>query len=75
MAEATVSDTRKNCDALTGRLAQLQAQITLIAGEGLESFQCMNDELQSEYLWGVRHGLDECKELAEQIASDVFKRA
>jgi hypothetical protein len=75
MAEATVSDTRDTCEQLSAKLLHLQAQTVLISGEGLESFQSMNDTLQANYLWGVQAGINECVELANKITSEVSRQA
>ena len=54
-------------DQLSARLDQIRAMLTLVIGEGGESFRQKSPQIQDNYLWGAAMMLDECKELAAQL--------
>ncbi len=47
-------------DALNVKLATLQANLTLITGEGNENFRELSEKLQDSYLYGCAQLVSEC---------------
>lgn len=51
------------CDQLAARLDQLSAMLTIVTGNGFETFSRWNDEIQCNYLWACNMISDECRDL------------
>jgi len=61
--EKIVADlTEDACDVLSRKAAQLSALLTVIVGEGFDSFNLYNDEIKQNYLWA-------CQDLAWEVKS------
>lgn len=57
---ASSMDFRNSIDM---RLAQLDAALMAIFGDGFDSFKCMHDEHQDNYLWMLHSMVEEVRDL------------
>ena len=69
MADLTVNDTIDRLDSLQQKLAQLEAMLMMSYGCAGETFRCMNDVLQDNYLWACSNLASECKDLVFGLSS------
>lgn len=70
MAKQTIADRSTSLEAqdrLSARLAQLNALLAAVAGEGFETFETLNQEHQQNYLWACASLAGECKALTEAL--------
>ncbi len=55
-------------DQLHAKISQARAMLTILVSDGgLENFQHMSDEMQSDYLWAVCMAVDEAKDLINNM--------
>ncbi len=52
---------------LGARLAQLAAMLTVINGEGQQTFASWSDEVQGNYIWACGSLASECEELSRAL--------
>lgn len=58
--------------ALTKKLIHLDAMLAMTWGEQGESFRCLNDEIQGNFMWACSEAARECRHLADQL-SDALR--
>lgn len=56
------ADNSEIYDQLSARLSQLTAMLTMVHGNGFESFSQWNDEIQDNYLWACTMLATECRD-------------
>lgn len=57
-------------DDLSAKLAMLSANLSVICGEGFDSFNRHNNEIQENYIWGCSILANECRAImAKNIGS------
>jgi hypothetical protein len=61
-AENSTSTSLHHLDIATARVQQVQAILHAITGEGFESFGCLNENMQHNYLYLAAELIDELKE-------------
>lgn len=55
-------------DQLNAKISQAKAMLNMIVSDGgLEHFNTMSDESQSDYLWSISMAVDECKDLIDRL--------
>lgn len=55
-------------DQLNAKISQAKAMLTILVSDGgLEHFNCMSVDSQSDYLWGISMAVDESKDLLDQL--------
>jgi DNA repair protein RadC len=52
---------------LTARLAQLDAMLQMVIGDGIQTFTCVSAGVQEDYLWGCAMMAQECRQLARMV--------
>lgn len=52
---------------LTARLAQLDAMLQVVIGDGIQTFGCMSEGIQEDYLYGCSMMAQECRQLARMV--------
>lgn len=62
--KANALDVRNQFDA---RLAQLDAMLTMIHGNGIDTFDNWSTSVKDNYLWGCSMLVKECKDLAAML--------
>jgi hypothetical protein len=53
-------------DGLTAKLAMLSANLSVISGDGFNSFNGLNNEIQQNYIWGCATLADECRAIIDR---------
>ena len=53
-------------DELMAKLAMLTANLTVICGEGFDSFNRHNEDIQQNYIWGCSTLADECHSIVKR---------
>lgn len=48
-------------DELSMRLAMLQANLSIISGDGFDAFKLASSDIQQHYLWGCSILAEECR--------------
>ena len=75
MATDTVKqDVRRECDALTKKLAQLHAMLFTTYGDAQESFSSLSDELQDNFMWACSDMAEECLALSHTVSDAVYRQ-
>lgn len=48
-------------DELSAKLAMLQANLSIISGDGFDAFKLASRDIQQHYIWGCSSLADECR--------------
>jgi hypothetical protein len=54
-------------DELSAEIATLAANLQLINGEGVTNFTSMNDEIKSDFIWGMSRSAERCKDMIANV--------
>ncbi|OIQ84988.1 hypothetical protein GALL_331810 [mine drainage metagenome] len=71
-ASASSMDFRNSIDM---RLAQLDAALMAIFGDGFDSFKCMHEKHQDSYLWMLHSMVEEVRDLMSAMDNAAAKGA
>ena len=66
-------DPREVFERLSDVLRHLSAQLTIITGEGHETFSCYNQELQHQFLFGCYRQASEAVDLLKVVGPAVYR--
>lgn len=61
------ADQAEILEQLDTRLTQLSAMLTIVYGNGGETFRVWNDDIQDNFLWACQMLALECKDLAGHL--------
>lgn len=66
-ADAASEQQAEAINMLSNKVTQLHSMLTVIIGEGFESFNNYNDNIKENYLWACADIADEVKRLSDEI--------